>query len=116
MGTLIGTSIGAAATMGRAGKAAEVGVVILVSGVAYATGLLAFSFLAPTLKRIGIWSIPEALHQRYGSGFRVLAAGLLLVVIIGFFGLQLIALVSFSPACSRDSTSATARRSLRPPS
>ena len=91
MGTLIGTSIGAAATMGRAGKAAEVGVVILVSGVAYATGLLAFSFLAPTLKRIGIWSIPEALHQRYGLGFRVLAAGLLLVVIIGFFGLQLIA-------------------------
>ena len=58
LGTLVATAIGASATMGRAGKAYAVGIAIVLAGVAYAAGLYLFSFLAPIIKRIGIWSVP----------------------------------------------------------
>lgn len=91
LGTLIGTAIGASATMGRAGKAFDVGVAIFLAGFAYAAGLYLFSYLAPILKRIGIWSVPEALHLRYGRTFRFVAALIILVALIGIFGVQLMA-------------------------
>ena len=52
LGTLIATVVGASATIGRAGKAYEVGILIALSGVAYGLGLLAFGKLAPVIKRI----------------------------------------------------------------
>ena len=91
LGTLVATAIGASATMGRAGKAYEVGMIIFVAGIAYAAGLWLFSYLAPIIKRIGIWSVPQALNLRYGRNFRILASGVILVALLGVFGAQLIA-------------------------
>lgn len=91
LGTLIATAIGASATMGRAGKAYEVGIIIFVAGFAYAIGLYLFSWLAPIIKRIGVWSVPEALHRRYGRNFRLLASIIVVVALIGVFSAQLIA-------------------------
>ncbi len=91
LGTLIATSIGASATMGRAGKAYEVGVAIFFAGIAYAVGLWLFSYLAPIIKRMQIWSVPEALELRYGRTFKLLAALVILTAIIGIFSAQLIA-------------------------
>lgn len=91
LGTLIATAIGASATMGRAGKAYEVGIAIFLAGIAYAVGLYLFSYLAPILKRMGIWSVPRALHLRYGRAFRVVAAVIIIVALVGIYGAQLIA-------------------------
>lgn len=91
LGSLIGTAIGASATMGRAGKAYDVGIAIFLAGFAYAAGLYLFSYLAPILKRMGIWSVPEALHLRYGRTFRFVAAFIIFVALIGIYGVQLIA-------------------------
>lgn len=92
LGTMIGTAIGAASTMGRAGKAYEVGILISISGVAYGFGLLAFYWFLPKLRRTGFWSVPEALGTRYGGVFRIVAAITILLGLIGLFGSQLIAL------------------------
>lgn len=91
LGTLIATAIGASATMGRAGKAYEVGIAIFLAGIAYAVGLYLFSYLAPILKRMGIWSVPQALHLRYGRAFRVVAAVIIIIALVGIYGAQLIA-------------------------
>ncbi len=92
LGTLIATAVGAASTLGRAGKAYEVGILIALSGVAYGAGLLAFSYFAPILKRTGYWSVPDALGARYGKHFRLIAAFIIIAGLIGLFGSQLIAL------------------------
>ncbi len=91
LGTLIATAIGASATMGRAGKAYEVGIAIFLAGIAYAIGLFLFSYLAPVLKRMGIWSVPRALHLRYGRAFRIVAAVIIIIALVGIYGAQLIA-------------------------
>jgi len=91
LGTLIATAIGASATMGRAGKAYEVGIAIFLAGIAYAVGLYLFSYLAPILKRMGIWSVPRALHLRYGRAFRIVAAVIIIIALVGIYGAQLIA-------------------------
>ena len=91
LGTLVATAIGASATMGRAGKAYEVGIIIFAAGIAYAAGLWLFSYLAPVIKRMGIWSVPQALYLRYGQNFRLLASIVILVALTGIFGAQLIA-------------------------
>jgi SSS family transporter len=90
-GTLIGSSIGAAATFGNAGKAFEVGYIILFSSLSYIFGYIIFSFLAPKLRAAEITSIPDALEQRYGKSMRLIAAVVLLVTLIAVFGAQLIA-------------------------
>lgn len=77
--------------MGRAGKAYEVGMIIFVAGLAYAAGLYLFSYLAPIIKRMGVWSVPKALHLRYGRNFRLLASIVILFALTGIFGAQLIA-------------------------
>lgn len=89
LGTLVATTIGASATMGRAGKAYEVGMIIFVAGLAYAAGLYLFSYLAPIIKRMQIWSVPQALHLRYGRNYRLLASAVILVAITGIFVAQL---------------------------
>lgn len=91
LGTLIATAIGASSTMGKAGKAYEVGIGIFFASFAYAAGLYLFSYLAPVLKRIGIWSVPQALKLRYGHSFMYLAGVIILLAVIGIFGVQLIA-------------------------
>ncbi len=91
LGTLIATAVGASATMGKAGKAYEVGFGIFFASFAYAAGLYLFSYLAPILKRIGIWSVPRALQIRYGKSFTYLAATIILIAVVGIFGVQLIA-------------------------
>lgn len=92
LGTLIATAVGAASTIGRAGKAYEVGILIALSGVAYGLGMLAFSFFAPILKRTGYWSVPAALAARFGKQFRLISAFLIIAGLIGVFASQLIAL------------------------
>ncbi|HNP35250.1 MAG TPA: sodium:solute symporter family protein [Woeseiaceae bacterium] len=89
LGTLLATAIGASATMGRAGKAYEVGLIIFFAGFAYAAGLYLFSYLAPIIKRIGVWTVPEALHLRYGRNFRLLASVVILFALTGVFSAQL---------------------------
>lgn len=91
LGTLIATAVGASATMGRAGKAYDVGLIIFIAGLAYAAGLWLFSYLAPIIKRLQIWSVPKALGLRYGRNFRLLASIIILVTLIGVFTAQLIA-------------------------
>jgi SSS family transporter len=91
LGTLIATAIGASSTMGRAGKAYEVGIGIFFASIAYAAGLYLFSYLAPVLKRANIWSVPHALRLRYGKPFMFLASFIILLAVVGIFGVQLIA-------------------------
>lgn len=90
-GTLIGSAIGAAATFGKAGKAFDVGYVILFSSLAYILGYILFAFLAPRLRAANIDSIPDALEHRYGKTMRVVAACVLMLAVITTFGAQLIA-------------------------
>ena len=91
LGTLIATAVGASSTMGRAGKAYEVGIGIFFASIAYAAGLYLFSYLAPILKRIHIWSVPRALRLRYGDSFMFISSTIILLATIGIFGVQLVA-------------------------
>ena len=88
LGTLIATAVGASSTMGKAGKAYEVGFGIFFASIAYALGLYLFSYLAPVLKKIGVWSVPKVLQLRYGQSFVYLAAFIILLAIVGIFGVQ----------------------------
>jgi len=91
LGTLVGTAVGAAATIGKAGKAYEIGGIMIISGISYGLGLLSFAFIAPIIRRVKIWTIPDALEMRYGGALRVVAAGVLVLAVIALFGAQLIA-------------------------
>jgi SSS family transporter len=91
LGTLVGTTIGAASTLGKAGKAMEFGVAVFFATLAYPTGLFLFGLMAPAIRRTRIWSITDALHQRYGKGIK-LAFGITLVLsVTSMFGTQLLA-------------------------
>ncbi len=90
-GTLIGSAVGASATFGKAGKAYEVGYIILFSSAAYILGYIAFAFIAPHLRRAGLDTLPSVLEARYGSGMRLLGAVILLLSVTAVFGTQLIA-------------------------
>ncbi|MBU3916393.1 sodium:solute symporter family protein, partial [bacterium] len=90
-GTLIGTSIGAASTMGKAGKAYEIGIALFFATMAYAVGLFIFGLIAPSIRRIKIWNIPDALFLRYGGGIRFVFAITMVLSVTAVFGTQLIA-------------------------
>jgi len=90
-GTLIGSAIGASATFGKAGKAYEVGFIILFSSLAYIFGYLAFAWLGPRLRAANIDTIPGALQRRFGAPMRSVAAVVLLLAVVASFGAQLIA-------------------------
>ncbi len=91
LGTLIGTAIGAAATVGKAGKAYDVGIAIFIATFSYGIGLIAFGTIAPTIRRIKIWTIPDALELRYGKVLRLVTAFVMVLAVIALFGAQLIA-------------------------
>ena len=91
LGTLIGTSIGAASTMGKAGKAYEFGIMLFFATMAYAIGLFIFGLIAPAIRRSNIWNIPDALFLRYGNGMRLAFAITMILSVTALFGTQLIA-------------------------
>ncbi len=91
LGTLVGTAVGAASTMGKAGKAYETGLALFFATSAYAIGLGLFGFIAPTIRRIGIWTIPDVLVLRYSNRMRIFFAVVMMLAVIALFGGQLIA-------------------------
>ena len=91
LGTLIGTAIGAGATVGKAGKAYDVGIAMFFITMSYGIGLLLFSYIAPTIRKMKIWTIPDALNLRYGRGLTIVTAFVMVLAVIALFGGQLIA-------------------------
>ncbi len=91
LGTLIGTAIGASATLGKAGKAYEVGYAIILSSIAYVIGYLIFAVIAPHLRKANINTVPDALERRYGSKMRLFGSVILFITVVVFFSAQLIA-------------------------
>jgi SSS family transporter len=91
LGTLIGTAIGAAATIGKAGKAYEVGIALFIATLSYGIGLVIFGFISPIIRRMEVWTIPDALVIRYGNGMRIVTAIVMVLGVIALFGAQLIA-------------------------
>ncbi len=91
LGTLVGTVIGAGATMGNAGKAYHIGYIVLLASVSYFIGYLILSRLAPRLRAANITSIPDALQHRFGAGMRMIASFVILGGVVLMFGLQLTA-------------------------
>ena len=88
-GTLIGTTIGAAATMGKAGKAYEAGFAVLYASIAYMLGYVLMAFFASRLRAANIDSMPDVLQRRYGKTMRVVGAVILLLTAIPVVGIQL---------------------------
>ena len=90
-GTLIGTVIGAAATMGKAGKAFDAGYAVLYASCAYLVGYILMGIFAPRLRAARIDSMPDILQRRYGPAMRVAGGVVLLLVAIPVVGVQLTA-------------------------
>ncbi|MEP6390983.1 MAG: sodium:solute symporter family protein [Halioglobus sp.] len=90
-GTLIGTTIGAAATMGKAGKAYEAGFAVLFASVAYMLGYALMAFFASRLRAANIDSMPDVLERRYGKAMRIVGAVILLLAAVPVMGIQLAA-------------------------
>jgi SSS family solute:Na+ symporter len=90
-GTLIGTTIGAAATMGKAGKAYEAGFAVLFASVAYMLGYALMAFFASRLRAANIDSMPDVLERRYGKAMRIVGALILLLAAVPVMGIQLAA-------------------------
>jgi SSS family transporter len=90
IGTLVGAAIGAASTMGKAGKAYEFGIIFVTAGFGYIAGLVVFGLLSGRLRRLGIWTIPEALFKRYGNGINQACGAAMFITVIALFGGQII--------------------------
>jgi solute:Na+ symporter, SSS family len=90
-GTLIGTTIGAAATLGKAGKAYDAGYAVLYASIAYMLGYALMAFFASRLRTANIDSMPDILQRRYGGAMRILGACIMLLAAIPVVGIQLIA-------------------------
>ena len=90
IGTLVGAAIGAASTMGKAGKAYELGIIFITAGFGYIAGLVVFGLLSGRLRRLGIWTIPEALYKRYGKGINLACGAAMFITVIALFGGQII--------------------------
>jgi len=90
IGTLVGAAIGAASTMGKAGKAYELGIIFVTAGFGYIAGLVVFGLLSGRLRRLGIWTIPEALYKRYGKGINLACGAAMFITVIALFGGQII--------------------------
>jgi len=90
IGTVVGAAIGAASTMGKAGKAYELGIIFVTAGFGYIAGLIVFGLLSGRLRRLGIWTIPEALFKRYGKGINLACGAAMFITVIALFGGQII--------------------------
>ncbi len=92
VGAITATAIGAGATLGVGGLSYNFGIVVVWSIVAYALGLIGFSFIARVIRRLKYWTIPEVLLARYGNTARIISAAFLLLGLIALFGVQVAAL------------------------
>ncbi|MFA5400325.1 MAG: sodium:solute symporter family protein [Dehalococcoidia bacterium] len=90
IGTLVGAAIGAASTMGKAGKAYELGIIFVTAGLGYIAGLVVFGLLSGRLRKLGIWTIPDALFKRYGKGINLACGAAMFITVIALFGGQII--------------------------
>ena len=90
IGTLVGAAIGAASTMGKAGKAYEMGIIFITAGFGYIAGLIVFGLLSGRLRQLGIWTIPEALYKRYGKGINLACGAAMFITVTALFGGQII--------------------------
>ncbi len=90
IGTLVGAAIGAASTLGKAGKAYEAGIIFITAGFGYIAGLIVFGLLSSRLRKLGIWTIPEALYKRYGRGINLACGAAMFITVIALFGGQII--------------------------
>lgn len=90
LGSLIGATIGAASTMGKAGKAFEVGPMLFFVSMGYGLGLVLFGVVSRRLRRSGLWTIPEALKKRYGAGMELATGLAMMLAVIALFGGQII--------------------------
>jgi solute:Na+ symporter, SSS family len=90
-GSLIGTIIGGVATLGNAGKAYEVGYVVVIANLSYFFGYILLAVIAPRLRSAGIESVPDALQKRYGRAPRVLSSVIIFLTVMIIFTAQLIA-------------------------
>jgi solute:Na+ symporter, SSS family len=90
IGTLVGAAIGAASTMGKAAKAYEFGIIFVTAGFGYIAGLIVFGLLSSRLRKLGIWTIPDALYKRYGSGINLACGAAMFITVIALFGGQII--------------------------
>lgn len=68
LGTIIGTTIGAGSTMGKAGKAFDAGPAFFLASMGYVIGLFIFAFIAPVIRRMSIWTSPDAPVQARTAG------------------------------------------------
>ena len=98
LGTLLASAVGASATIGRAGKAYEYGLIIFTTCAAFSVGLYLFSYIGPILRRNNIVSIPDVMEYRYGALMRMLIAIIIPVAIVGVAGIQIMAFGLLSAA------------------
>ena len=90
-GTLIGTTVGVAATMGNAGKAYTAGFAVLYVSLAYVLGYCLMAVIAPRLRAARIDSLPDVLQRFYGPRMRVVGGCVLLLVAVPVVAVQLAA-------------------------
>jgi SSS family solute:Na+ symporter len=94
-GTLAATVIGGGSTLGAAGVAYYVGISASWYLLSASIGLILLgSTLAPALRRLRVYTIPEFIERRYGSRAALLAGVLGLIGLTLFLAAQLFALGS----------------------
>lgn len=91
IGTLVATAIGASSTMGATSLAYEHGIIVMVI-IGYTIGLVLFGFIAPIVRRIGVWNLPDVLNLRYGSNMRLVFGCTMILGVVAVLGTQLIAI------------------------
>jgi SSS family solute:Na+ symporter len=93
--SLVATVIGAGSTLGSAAVAYYVGVSAGWYLVSAGPGLILLAFtLAPVLRRLSVYTVPEYVDRRYGRGAGALAAGLGLIALTLFVSAQFYAMGS----------------------
>lgn len=89
IGTLVGACIGAASTFGKAGKAYHVGSFFFFATLGYSIGLAWFGRFSKRLREEKIWTIPEVIRKRYGTGMELSMGFVMLIAVIAVFGGQI---------------------------
>jgi Na+/proline symporter len=88
IGTLVGATIGAASTFGKAGKAFAAGSFFFFATLGYSIGLVWFGRFSRRLREAGVWTIPDVIRRRYGRGMEITMGAVMLVAVVAVFGGQ----------------------------
>lgn len=94
LGTMVGTTIGGAATMGRSGVAYTDGISIIWAIVSFAIGYILFTLiLLPRIRKLDddIWTINDLLRTRFGKPTGYMSALFLMAGVLTIFGTQVMA-------------------------